>query len=151
MCLIPQLGTRKKRKKLSALMDKEAGIMATIESVVAGGSNAENSLQDTAKLELVDVKEEPQELYKEGMLWAPKTDGAPPDGFTIYTTETGVTMLRRKRQRNLQKLGIGGFLVRMRGNRPDKDNDEVDVLPGQSTSSQPGVLKYSYNFSAYKK
>lgn len=74
------------------------------------------------------MKDEPQELYKEGMIWTPKTDGAPPEGFTIYTTETGVTLLRRKRQRNLQKLGIGGFIVRMRGTRGGQDNDDVDTL-----------------------
>lgn len=33
-------GPRKKRKKLSTVHDKEAGIMATIESVVAGGSTS---------------------------------------------------------------------------------------------------------------
>lgn len=73
----------------------------------------ENSLEETttAKLELVDVKEEPQEVYKEGMIWTPKTDGAPPEGFTIYTTDSGVTLLRRKRQRNLQKLGKSYFFL----------------------------------------
>lgn len=98
-------GTRKKRRKLPTLQDKEAGIMATIESVIAGSSAAENSLEDNTKLELVDVKDEPQELYKEGMLWT-KEDGPPPEGFTIFTMENGVCVLRRKRQRNLQKLGI---------------------------------------------
>lgn len=85
------------------------------------------------------MKEEPQELYKEGMIWKSKTNGAPPDGFTVYTTETGVTLLRRKRQRNLQKLGIGGFVVRMRGTRSGQDNDDVDTLtpgPGGSGSGQ---------------
>lgn len=125
-------GTRKKRKRLPTVQDKEAGIMATIESVVAGGS-ADNSLEDSAKLELVDVKDEPQELYKEGMIWT-KEDGPPPDGFTVYTMESGVSVLRRKRQRNLQKLGIGGFLVRVRGIR-SVDNDDIDTLPGQQTSS----------------
>lgn len=34
-------------------------------------------------------------------------------------------------------LGIGGFLVRVRGIRSGQDNDEVDMLPGQSTSLEP--------------
>ncbi|CAH0559006.1 unnamed protein product [Brassicogethes aeneus] len=134
-------GGRRKgpKKKLPTVQDKEAGIMATIESVVAGG-NADNSLED-AKLELVDVKDEPQELYKEGMLWT-KEDGPPPEGFTVFTMESGMSVLRRKRQRNLQKLGIGGFLVRMRGTRGGQDNDDIDMLPGQTTPTGdlPGPL-----------
>ncbi|XP_076251798.1 uncharacterized protein LOC143191021 isoform X3 [Rhynchophorus ferrugineus] len=126
-----QHGTRKKRKKLPTVQDKEAGIMATIESVIAGGNAGENSLEDT-KLELVDMKDEPQEIYKEGMIWT-KEDGSPPEGFTIFTLENGISVLRRKRQRNLQKLGIGGFLVRMRGLRTGQDNDDIDTLPGQTT------------------
>ncbi|KAF5271825.1 hypothetical protein FQR65_LT05056 [Abscondita terminalis] len=127
--------TRKKRKKLLGVHhDKEAGIMATIESVVAGSSLGHGTLDDSTKLELVDIKEDPQDLYKEGMLWT-KEDGAPPDGFTLYTMESGVSVLRRKRQRNLQKLGIGGFLVRVRGIRGNQDNDDVDTLPGQASGN----------------
>lgn len=64
-------------------------------------------------------------------MWT-KEDGPPPEGFTIFTMESGISVLRRKRQRNLQKLGIGGFLVRMRGIRNGQDNDDIDTLPGQS-------------------
>lgn len=76
----------------------------------------DNSLEESAKLELIEMKDEPQELYKEGMMWT-KEDGPPPEGFTIFTMENGISVLRKKRQRNLQKLGIGGFLVRLRGVR----------------------------------
>lgn len=51
---------------------------------------------------------------KEGILWNVANDGPVPEGFTIYTTDSGLTVLRRKRQRNLNKLGIGGFVVRQR-------------------------------------
>lgn len=90
-------------------------------------------MDDSAKLELVDIKDEPQELYKEGMTWT-KEDGPPPEGFAVVTMENGVNVLRRKRQRNLQKLGIGGFLVRMRGIRTGQDNDDIDQSVGQSGS-----------------
>ncbi|ERL89633.1 hypothetical protein D910_06998 [Dendroctonus ponderosae] len=124
-------GTRKKRKKIVPVVhDKEAGIMATIESVVAGGNAGENSFEDT-KIEMIDLKDEPQELYKEGMIWT-KEDGPPPEGFTIFQMDSGVCVLRRKRQRNLQKLGIGGFLVRMRGFKTGQENDDIDTLPGQT-------------------
>lgn len=91
----------------------------------------DNGLEESAKLEMVNIKEEIQEIYKEGMMWG-KDDGPPPEGFTVYTMESGVSVLRRKRQRNLQKLGIGGFLVRVRGIKAGQDNDEVDMLPGQN-------------------
>ncbi|XP_050308382.1 histone-lysine N-methyltransferase 2C-like isoform X2 [Anthonomus grandis grandis] len=127
-------GTRKKRKKIPTVVDKEAGILATIESVVAGGSAGENSFDDT-KMDMSDMKEEPQELYKEGMIWT-KEDGSPPEGFTVFTLESGICVLRRKRQRNLQKLGIGGFLVRMRGFKSGQENDDIDTLPGQSAANE---------------
>lgn len=117
-----QQQTRKKRRKLLPLVDKDADIMATIESVVAGGS-LDNSLEENGKLDLLDVKEEPCEVLKEGMVWTPRGDQPPPEGFSIYTTENGVPVLRRKRQRNLQKLGIGGFVVRLRGTRKDKEEE----------------------------
>lgn len=96
-------------------------------------SVSDNSLEENAKLELIDVKDEPQELYKEGMLWA-KEDGPTPEGFTLFAMENGMTVLRRKRQRNLQKLGIGGFFARVRGVRSSQDNDDLDLLSGQSST-----------------
>lgn len=56
-----------------------------------------------------NLKEEQAELWKEGMEVAPREDGKPPEppeGFTIVTTESGVMVLRKKRTRNLQKLGL---------------------------------------------
>lgn len=124
--------TRKKRRKMHPLIDKEADIMATIESVVAGGS-LDNSLEENGgKIDLTDVKDEPTEVLKEGMVWTPRGDQPPPEGFSIYTTENGIPILRRKRQRNLQKLGIGGFIVRIRGTRKDKEEDGDPEKPSDS-------------------
>lgn len=116
---------RKKRKnKLLAIeppppaKDQEAGIMAAIESVVAG-SSLDNSLEEI-KLEPLDPREE-AEIYKDGMVWD-KTE--PPEGFALFTNEQGIVVLRKKRQRNLQKLGIGGFVVRNRAVRKDGTNKE---------------------------
>lgn len=60
--------------------------------------------------------------YKDGMVWFGE-DGSQPEGFSISTNDEGVNILRKKRQRNLQKLGIGGFNVRARGIRKE-NNDE---------------------------
>lgn len=49
-----------------------------------------------------------EKVWREGMPVVPRADGRPPEppeGFTIYTTEAGAMVLRRKRVRNLQRLG----------------------------------------------
>lgn len=117
---------------MPVVVDKEADIMATIESVVAGNSQ-DNSLElsEQGKLTAVELSELTKDGYgelKEGMVWTPRPDQPPPEGYSIYTTENGVTVLRRKRQRNLQKLGIGGFHVRLRGMRKDKDDEAPDEM-----------------------
>ncbi|XP_030387054.1 histone-lysine N-methyltransferase 2C isoform X2 [Scaptodrosophila lebanonensis] len=66
--------------------------------------------------------EAPCDKYKDGMIWD-GTETVLPEGFTISTNEEGVNILRKKRQRNLQKLGIGGFSVRNRTLK--RDNDEA--------------------------
>lgn len=130
--------TRKKRKKMVpggipgpmglamptvAPKDKD-DIMATIESVIAGGS-LDNSFEENGSggVTSLDFLEDNLEFYKEGMVW---TDHSPPEGFSLYTTENGLNVLRRKRQRNLQKLGIGGFVVRLRGTRKGDRDDEAE-------------------------
>jgi len=89
-----------------------------------------------------DIKEEPCEpepIYKEGMEVQPRDDGRPPEapeGFSILTLESGVMVLRRKRVRNLQKLGIGGFVVRGRMPRA-KDKDEENTQDGDGEDNKP--------------
>lgn len=87
----------------------------------------DSSIEDSAKLAMLGPKDDVQDIYREGMEWT-KEDGPPPEGFTLYSMENGTTVLRRKRQRNLQRLGIGGFLVRVRGNvnKLSQDNDDLE-------------------------
>lgn len=108
----------KRKPKGTQEVDKDAGILAAIESVVAG--SADNSMEDV-KMEPMDPNEEAQ-IYKDGMIWT-NSDPAP-EGFSIFTNESGQTILRKKRQRNLQKLGIGGFAVRNRAVRTTKNDEE---------------------------
>lgn len=107
---------RAKRKPRNAENEKDAAILAAIESVVAG--SADNSTDDI-KMEPLDPNEEAM-IYKDGMDWA--SGEPPPDGFSLFTTETGSVVLRKKRQRNLQKLGIGGFSVRNRQVRTKEED-----------------------------
>lgn len=76
---------------------------------------------------------------KEGILWNVANDGPVPEGFTIYTTDSGLTVLRRKRQRNLNKLGIGGFVVRQRHTTAKAQAD--DEKEGDGTQGSGGILK----------
>lgn len=137
---------RKKRKTKVSATEKvqDAGIMAAIESVVAGGS-LDNSTEDI-KVEPLDPHEE-AEIYKDGMAW--DKNSVPPDGFTVGTNERGDTVLRKKRQRNLQKLGIGGFMVRNRTVRKDgganKDQDGGDETPAD------GALHFTTTTAEEKK
>lgn len=122
---------RKKRKNKLLMVEpppvmSSCHVMDAIESVVAGSSL--NSSIDDIKLEPLDPREE-AEIYKDGMVWD-KSESSPPEGFTLCTTEQGTLVLRKKRQRNLQKLGIGGFNVRNRTFRkdgPSKDDGE-DIM-----------------------
>lgn len=81
-------------------------------------------------------------MYKEGMIWIVAQDGPPPEGFTTYTTESGKTVLRRKRQRNLNRVGIGGFSVRVRSQgrfcrsgENDIPSHSLDALDSTSLTS----------------
>lgn len=118
----PKRAKRKPKNNVEA--EKDAGILAAIESVVAG--SADNSMEDV-KMEPMDPNDEAQ-IYKDGMTWS--SSEPPPEGFSVFTTETGQVVLRKKRQRNLQKLGIGGFSVRNRAVRTTKNDEE----PSNSTA-----------------
>lgn len=89
----------------------------------------------------------PNANFKEGTLWNILTDGPPPEGFTVYTTDSGLTVLRRKRQRNLNKLGIGGFVVRQRQTtikaQADEDKD------GDGTQASGGKTLMAFCFYLY--
>ncbi|XP_050538533.1 histone-lysine N-methyltransferase 2D-like isoform X4 [Daktulosphaira vitifoliae] len=138
---------RKKRKDWKkAQSEKEAAIMAAIESVVCSSRDTINDSaiqpDDAYKMDFDDMKEEltePEPVYKEGMEIQPREDGRPPEppeGFSIVTLESGVMVLRRKRVRNLQKLGIGGFVVRGRMPR-SKDKDEENTQEGDGEENKP--------------
>ncbi|KAL0832574.1 hypothetical protein ABMA28_000774 [Loxostege sticticalis] len=115
--------------------------MASIETVV---QNADVEMGDDSKPDsTAEVKEEPGVLsnasLKEGIIWNVATDGPPPEGFTICTNDAGLTILRRKRQRNLNKLGIGGFVVRQRQatlKAQAEDEKDGDGTQGESPGNK---------------
>lgn len=91
---------------------------------------------------MLGPKDDVQDIYREGMEWT-KEDGPPPEGFTLYSMENGSTVLRRKRQRNLQRLGIGGFLVRVRSNvnKPNQENDDDDETAGDGEKPRKKTIR----------
>lgn len=117
MSIEQQGAVRKKRAKRPPIMppgEKEARMFATIESVVSGALGSQiitlNSIvlfgAGEGDVEVEEAVKE--EIYREGMEVPRGEDGKPPEppeGFTIYTTDSGALILRRKRTRNLQKLG----------------------------------------------
>lgn len=103
----------KKKRKVRTPNDsqnKESGILAAIESVVAGSNN---NIPIEDNIDKDSLKKRDIDHYKDGMVWT-GADNTPPEGFTISTNDDGIAILRKKRQRNLQKIGIGGFSVRNR-------------------------------------
>ena len=103
--------------------------------------NNRNADQDAAE---GDGGDEGDANLKDGTILMPREDGRPPDvpdGYTVVQGENGSLILRKKRQRNLQKLGIGGFQVRRPWARvKDKEedaNDTAEVLlkDGASTAA----------------
>ena len=85
----------------------------------------------------VDGVEGDAGAFKDGMLLTPREDGRlpdVPDGYTVVQGDGGALLLRKKRQRNLQKLGIGGFQVRRPWARVrDKEEDAQDAANPQQT------------------
>lgn len=78
-----------------------------------------------------DGGDEGDALLKDGTILMPREDGRPPevpDGYAVVQGENGSLILRKKRTRNLQKLGIGGFQVRRPWARvKDKEEDAPDT------------------------
>ncbi|KAM7346227.1 lost PHDs of trr isoform 2-T2 [Cochliomyia hominivorax] len=113
---------KRKRKLRTDAVQKDigGGLISSVDSTIGGnstptpGEGVEGNLPPLDKI--------PTPTYKDGMVWLGE-DGSQPEGFSISTNEEGLNILRKKRQRNLQKLGIGGFNVRMRGIR--KENEEL--------------------------
>ena len=55
--------------------------------------------------------------HKDGEIVKPLPDGSapePPEGFTIVVKDNGLMVLRKRRYRDLKKVGIGGFQAKVR-------------------------------------
>ena len=77
---------------------------------------------------------------KDGDIVRPMPDGRPPDapdGFTVVQKDNGLMVLRKRRYRDLKKVGIGGFQAKQR-TPSRKPKDEPEVGPdGEKPKKRP--------------
>merc|ERR1712173_57964 len=90
-----------------------------------GSSSHDNSLEGDDDIDDIDDIPPPTPggsmpasgAHKDGEIVRPLPDGTapePPEGFTIVVKDNGLMVLRKRRYRDLKKVGIGGFLAKTR-------------------------------------
>ena len=87
----------------------------------------------------------------------PTADGkAPeaPDGFTVVVKENGLMILRKKRYRDLKKVGIGGFQAKTRnpnrkGGKDDPNGDSDDKPTKKRAAWKPKKNKILLQYPEY--
>ena len=80
--------------------------------------------------------------HKDGDIIRPLPDGKmpeAPEGFTVVTKDNGLFVLRKRRYRDLKKVGIGGFQAKTRTpSRKPKDEPEGEIGPnGEKPKKRP--------------
>ncbi len=94
---------------------------------------------------------------KDGDIVKPTADGkAPdaPDGFTVITKDNGLMILRKKRYRDLKKVGIGGFQAKTRmpsrkGGKDDPNCDADDKTAKKRAAWKPKKNKLLAQYPEY--
>ena len=89
--------------------------------------------------EMAAAESSAQSVWKDGMVLPAREDGGPPEppeGFTISRTEAGDYVIRKKRQRNMQKIGVGGFYVKARGPKILNMKDEEERQEAAAAAAQ---------------
>ena len=94
---------------------------------------------------------------KDGDIVKPTADGkAPdaPDGFTVITKDNGLMILRKKRYRDLKKVGIGGFQAKTRmpsrkGGKDDPNCDADDKSTKKRAAWKPKKNKLLAQYPEY--
>ena len=129
----------KEKKRRPRNLGKGAGTPAdsvfdTIESVASGsGDKGDDSLEkgDPDDMDDDDLMPPPTPSgpHKDGDTVKALPDGRPPEapeGFTVVPKDNGVFILRKRRYRDLKKVGIGGFQAKQRTpSRKTKDDGDA--------------------------
>lgn len=87
--------------------------------------------------------------HKDGEIVRPLADGSapePPEGFTIVVKDNGLMVLRKKRYRDLKKVGIGGFLAKTRtpktSNKKEIPEDDKKKRPAWRPKKNKILVQY---------
>lgn len=86
--------------------------------------------------------------HKDGDIVRPLADGSapdPPEGFTIVVKDNGLMVLRKKRYRDLKKVGIGGFLAKTRTPKTSTKKDAAGLTPGEEDKKKRPVWRPKKN------
>ena len=121
-----------------------------------GGSSHDNSLEgDDEDDDDPPVIVAGSSGHKDGEIVRPLPDGSapdPPEGFTIVVKDNGLMVLRKRRYRDLKKVGIGGFLAKTRTpkqmTKKEEENGE-DGKPKKRPAWRPKKNKILVQYPEY--
>ena len=125
---------KKRRPRGKGIGNPNDSVFDTIESVASGsGEKGDDSLEkgDPDDVDDDDLMPPPTPAgpHKDGDIVKALPDGRTPEapeGFSLVPKESGVFILRKRRYRDLKKVGIGGFQAKQR--TPSRKNkDEGDT------------------------
>ena len=123
-----------------------------------GGGSHDNSLEgddDEDDEPPMPGPSGPSGSHKDGEIVRPLADGSapdPPEGFTIVVKDNGLMVLRKRRYRDLKKVGIGGFLAKTRTPKQmNKKEEEVqeDGKPKKRPAWRPKKNKILVQYPEY--
>ena len=101
----------------------------SIETVVAGGENDEEEDDDLMPPPTPGGPPASGGPKDGDRVW-PLADGKPPEapeGFTVVVKDNGLMVLRKRRYRDLKKVGIGGFQAKTRTPKMSKTKEEPEA------------------------
>ena len=128
-------------------------VFDTIESVASGSGDKDEEKGDPDDLDDDDLMPPPTPAgpHKDGDIVKALPDGRPPEapeGFSVVPKENGIFVLRKRRYRDLKKVGIGGFQAKQRTpSRKTKDegdgiDDKPKKRPGCRSKKNKILLQY---------
>lgn len=108
-----------------------ASLCVTVRSVTPedADGDGEHSQDGLGPLSVMPSPDQP--VLRDGMTLPAREDGGPPlvpDTFTVTRLESGFYLVRKRRLRNMQKIGVGGFYVKARGPKILNMKDEEERL-----------------------
>jgi histone-lysine N-methyltransferase MLL3 len=125
---------RRRKRGLNAL-DSDRSIFDTIESVVSGGGSADNSMENDPDAGAGDDDDDLMPPPTPGPSSGAPGDGKAPDTPEGYTKENGQLVLKKRRYRDLKKVGIGGFQAK--GRAPNKNKSKEDPAAADGDGDKP--------------